>query len=505
MGYTLIIMKVISCLAMVLFVSVVTAQSIKTDRGVYPEPAPPILPPAGGTFVDPVFGTTLLRVTDSLDGADNHQSYSYWPGFNKNAALLYISSVGGTPTLYDFDTVHVSISNKRNLFQSNPVGDGAPNGEDAIWSGLHTNIMLCHTGQKLYSYNVTTNQYTLIRDFSIAYPNIYLWQMSRSMNDSVFAFTYKENVNYTNVGYLDYRASNNHSDTSHLPTLDEVQVDETGDYLVIKTGKSGAGVIKVQILNLHTFAKDYLIDNAPDYAPGHSDNGNGFVIGDDNWNNRFTFRQLSSPHTFYSVMDLNNDWSLGYHASMLADDESWILFSTFVGDTLPGTGVFRDELYQASTDGAQNVRRLCHTHSDFLHQTNSGNQYYGEPRANISRNGKFAVFTSNWGSITRRDAFVLQIPPVIVTDIAEQKNTSFLVSPNPARDQLYLRFPALQQTEKTSITVFDLAGQGLLHQDVFIDPSAPFEFAVSTLSEGIYFIRATNNKGNSVQKFVVVR
>src|SRR3954468_19995714 len=87
------------------------SQSIKTDYGVYPEPTPPVLPAAGGTFTDPVFGTSLLRVTDSNDGADNHQSYSYWPSLNKNSSLLYISNVGGNPTLYDFDTVAFSISN----------------------------------------------------------------------------------------------------------------------------------------------------------------------------------------------------------------------------------------------------------------------------------------------------------------------------------------------------------------------------------------------------------
>jgi hypothetical protein len=460
----------------------INAQSIKTDRGVYPEPSPPVLPPAGGTFTDPVFGTTLLRVTDSLDGADNHQSYSYWPAFNKNATRLYISSVGGMPTLYDFDTLSLSISNKRNLFQSNPPGDGQPNGEDAIWSGNHSNSMLCHTGQKLYSYNLSNNQYTMLHDFSIAYPDIYLWQMSRSINDSVFGFTYKENVNYTNVGYLDYRASDNHSDTSHLSTLDEVQVDKTGDYLVIKTGNSGAGVIKVQILNLHTFIKTNLTDNSPDFAPGHSDNGSGFVIGNDNWNNRYTYRKLSSPHTFYSVIDHYNDWSLGDHASMLADDESWILFSTFVGDTLPCSGVFVDELYQVSTDGTQNLRRLCHTHSDFLHQTTAGNKYYGSPRANISRNGKFAVFTSNWGSISRRDVFVLKIPPIIATGGTEKNTDLFTVYPNPAKDRVYFNLKHINST----IEICNVLGK-LIHSEKTIQDET--EVDLSSQPKGMYFYR----------------
>src|SRR5205823_5436745 len=98
----------------------------------YPEPAPPALPAAGGMLTDPTFGTTLLRVTDANDGTDNHQSYSYWPSFNKNSSLLYISSVGGIPKVYDFDTATFSVSNKRILFQSNPP-DGVPSSEDAIW------------------------------------------------------------------------------------------------------------------------------------------------------------------------------------------------------------------------------------------------------------------------------------------------------------------------------------------------------------------------------------
>ncbi|MFI5148580.1 MAG: T9SS type A sorting domain-containing protein [Bacteroidia bacterium] len=484
--------------------SFLSAQSIKTDRGVYPEPPPPSIPAAGGTFTDPVFGTTLLRITDSLDGPDNHQSYSYWPAFNKNASLLYISSVNGTPTLYDFDTVNQSISNKRNLFLSNPAGDGAPNGEDAIWSGIHTHTMLCHTGQKLYSYDVSSNTYTLIHDFSISYPNVYLWQMSRSINDSVFGFTYKENVNYTNVGYLDYRASNNHSDTSHLPALDEVQVDKSGDYLVIKTGNSGAGVIKVQILNLHTWVKDNLTDNGPDFAPGHSDNGSGAVLGYDNWNNRFTYRRLSSPHTFYSVIDYNNDWSLGDHASFLADDESWILFSTFKGDTLPCSGVFLDELYQASTDGSQQVRRLCHTHSDFLHQAPS-NQYWGMPKACISRNGKFAVFTSNWGSKTRRDVFVLKIPPVIVTGVEQQELLSFTLYPNPVQDRLSITFSEKQPMLSGSLVIYNGLGQDIIRAALAPGSSQTLELSTSALPEGVYWLSICSSGFRSVKKFTIIR
>jgi len=480
--------KLIVCLS---FLNITLfAQSIKTDYGVYPPPPPPTIPPAGSTFVDPTFGTTLLRVTDSNDGNDNHQSYSYWPSMNKNSTLLYISSVGGSPTLYDFDTTAFAISNKRAMFASNPGGDGAPNAEDAIWSGTQQNQMICHTSQKLYSYNTSNNQYTLLHDFSIAYPNIYLAQMSRSINDSVFAFTYKENINYTNVGYITFRASNNLVDTGNLAGLDEVQVDKTGNYLTIKTGNSGSGVVEVIILDILNGNKEYLLDNTPDYSPGHSDNGMGMVIGADNWNNGHTFRTLANPHTHYEVVSYANDWTLGDHVSMLADDESWVLISTYVSNTLPSSGIFADEIYQVATDGSKSVRRLCHTHSDILSQS-GGNAYWSSPRANVSRNGKYAVFTSNWGNTTRMDVFVLQIPAAGSTGLYKDEPAGTALYPNPSAGKIQVEFP-----ENGEIRVRDMYGRTVFTQSA---RAGKAEIDLSGLINGIYFIHS----GKAVHKIIL--
>ncbi|HKP87921.1 MAG TPA: hypothetical protein VJZ26_17595, partial [Blastocatellia bacterium] len=62
-----------------------TAPGVKTDKRAYAEPPPPALPAAGGTFRDPVFGTTIMRVTDERDGPFNVTNYSYYPSFNKDS------------------------------------------------------------------------------------------------------------------------------------------------------------------------------------------------------------------------------------------------------------------------------------------------------------------------------------------------------------------------------------------------------------------------------------
>jgi hypothetical protein len=90
---------------------------------------------------------------------------------------------------------------------------------------------------------------------------------------------------------------------------------------------------------------------------------------------------------------------------MLAANEEWGLVSTFTSNKLPSVGRFTDEIFQLKLDGSRQVRRLLHHHSIYA-------SYYDSPRANISRDGRFVAFTSNWGHAGgRRDLFVARIEP----------------------------------------------------------------------------------------------
>jgi hypothetical protein len=373
--------------------------TVKTDYGVYPEPAPPALPAAGGTFVDPTFGTTIMRLTDANDGVFNVNSYSYWPSINKDSTRLWVITNAGA-MLYSFDSVNFRVSNKRLLFSRLPNGH-TPDDNDATWSGTDADAIICHDGLKLYSYNVVGQVYTLVKDFGSNLPAGDLWQMSMSIDDNTFGFTVK-NANGAVTGYIAFQRSQNSLYNVNAPDIDEVQVDKTGQWLVVKTGHSGAGVVRVQVINLATRVVQNLVDGAPDYAPGHSDVGSGLVIGGDNWRNTLTYRNLATSHTMFSVLDFP-DWGIGAHLSMLADDESWIVMSTFLANDFPSTGVFRNELVQIATDGSKRIRRIAHLHSVYR-------DYWDQPRANVSRDGKFAVFTSNWGATDRRDVFIVRIP-----------------------------------------------------------------------------------------------
>jgi hypothetical protein len=376
---------------------------IKHDYGTYPVPPPPPLPAAGGTVIDPTFGTTIMRLTDANDGPDCVNAYSYWPTFNINNTRLLIHN-GIAPMLYRFDPVNFAIIDKTVWDAPTPIG-GTVGWEDAIWSGSNSNVIYAHDhiGMHLWAYNAATRTYNLIADFtSLYHPGDYLWQMSKSVNnDNVFGFT-RRDKGYNVVGYLVWKRDTNQVIYNVNTTrLDEVQVDKSGRYLVVKTGQQGAGAIEVRVVDLRTLAVENLRDNGPDYAPGHSDNGNRVVVGADNWNNQVTYRTLANPHSFYPLINYGNDWSQDYHVSMLANNEKWILLSSYSGGT---PGPFHDEIYQVATNGSGSVRRLAHHFSIY------GGDYYASPRADISRNGRLIAFTSNWGGRRRKDVFILKIP-----------------------------------------------------------------------------------------------
>ena len=78
--------------------------------------------------------------------------------------------------------------------------------------------------------------------------------------------------------------------------------------------------------------------------------------------------------------------------------------SFYVGNKLRSSGVFQNETIQVATDGSQRVRRLAHPRSVVK-------EYWDSPRPNISRDGRFVIFTSNVARWGQRDAYILKVPP----------------------------------------------------------------------------------------------
>ena len=81
--------------------------------------------------------------------------------------------------------------------------------------------------------------------------------------------------------------------------------------------------------------------------------------------------------------------------------------------------------------------------------------------------------------------------------VPEYAEGDFRVGPNPARDVLSVQAPAGTQVE-----LFDMSGRKLLNNTMIEDV---FSFNVSNFSAGIYFVKMTNGKSETVRKIFIAK
>lgn len=416
-------------------VSQAATEKYITSRQVYPKPPLPRLPPAGGKFRDPVFGTEIMRATDEHDGAAPGLGtyYSHWPTFNcNNTKLLIRKGDSGDAILKDFDPVNFRIGGSRKLPGSLP-GGGGPSWESSIWSNHDPNIIYTFSGyydggMKFYSFNVSSGRFTLIKDFGfLSGGKDFLRQMYMSADDDVFCWLHiRSGVNNGDpIYYLVYRRSTDkvlyhNSCTVYAGGVDEVHVDKSGRWLHVVIPTPQADGTGTRFLNLQTGEFQKLV-KAVDHPPGHGDLGTGTIVGFDNYDDGISLRRLDSVRQFRDVFYFRTgigrnggvaDWTQDFHGTMLADNEDWITIGTYDDPAvnLPDSGIYEDEVLQVSLDGSERIRRICHTRCAIDNHTNTTG-YWAAPKPTISRDGRFIAFTSNWEKSGRYDLFIAHIDP----------------------------------------------------------------------------------------------
>ncbi|HEX8130949.1 MAG TPA: hypothetical protein VF527_17745, partial [Pyrinomonadaceae bacterium] len=384
--------------------------SIKTDRARHSPRGVPTLPRAGGKFTDPVFGTEIMRVTDPATAPKGAgTNYSYWASFNADNTKLLVMDAAAqqSASIYDFDPATFTLGARLPPMPYSPPGNIPVRFDDACWSSEDPDVLYVHQdlGTKIYKYKVSRQTYTLVGDVARILPRGQnIQQMGMAADNDTFSFNKRGGApGYKQLGYAVYRASTNTILFQHSEVVDEVRVDKSGRYLFVNTNEQGVGKIEVRIIDLVTGQVTGLTDDAPDHAPSHYDVGTGMAVGNGNYLVGISARNLATPRTFTKILDLSPEKNYGgFHLSMLADNEGWVLVSFYTPHV---NGVMQGEVVQVATDGSGRVRRLFH------HQA-VGTGYYDSPRANISRDGRFVAFTSNWGVAgERHDMFVARIEP----------------------------------------------------------------------------------------------
>jgi len=394
---------------------------VKTDFRAYPEPPLPKLPKAGGTLVDPTFGTTIMRLTDEKDGKACYTSYANMSAFNRDNTMLFAKCQGKGKVLFRFDPKGFKRLKSEPIFDRNPPDGQRPSWGDAIWSAKERDVIFLHgsKGKKLWSFNVTDRKYALLKDFtSMLPPDGYINELSRSTDDNRFALIFyspkamrddPKKYLRPKIGYCVWQREPDRIVFQREVSgyFDEVEIDKTGEWLLIKTGDKSRkkGTIRARIANLKSGDVEDLEDLRKDvFAPGHSGNGRGTVCGIDNYNNKICLRKMARGSKVLTLLDLKKDWAQGVHVSTLADNEDWAMVNFYTTQKYKRDGLFHNELVLGATDGSGRVRRLVHHRSVVT-------DYIEAPHGNWSRDGKLIVFNSTWGRSGRVDVFILKVPP----------------------------------------------------------------------------------------------
>jgi hypothetical protein len=389
----------------------------------------PVLSATGSKSTDPTFGTEIMRLTDSGNGSTRcANSYSNIPVFNADNTRLAVRCEypsGPVQTLfYTFDAGAFTVGGYTSALLSG----------DATWSGSNANLLYSRSGPGggaglwygtiLESYNVATGTTVPIKNFASALTAGYgLNQMSRSEDDEIFAFTIVDNASLPSsgpitqkfVGFLVWKKTGdqillnqtyvNTSNTTER--VDQVHIDKTGRYLSVQGNAHNGQVWDLQAPAGPSMTQ--LVSGRDAYT--HEDVGHGTVLSACGTGPGVCYRPLSRPDTAPTILPFSNWNQANLHFTMLADNEGWGLATNAHSDpatpysvTLP----FHGEIFQVATDGSGRVRRIVHTNTN-----PNAADYWRYALGNLSRDGRFVAWTSDWGGYpgARADVYLAKIDP----------------------------------------------------------------------------------------------
>ena len=242
----------------------------------------------------------------------------------------------------------------------------------------------------------------------------------------------RDNATYESLGCLVYNENSAlFSFFAKTGAYDECQLDKSGRWLVIKEQLDDAYDVDNVIVDLLTGQQATLMDQAG--APGHSDTGFGYMVGNDNWYSVpgavrvWTFSQpfpSSQPGTppqgllVYRTTDWAADIGNLSHVNAtpgVASTEQFVCGGNARREQLPRN----NEIVCFRLDGSLQVVVVAPVMTD-LNAPGGVDDYRKQPKGNLDVTGQYFIWTSNVGG-SRLDAFIVKVP------------TGLLAAPGPSQ------------------------------------------------------------------------
>lgn len=436
-----------------------------TDRVARPKPPLPALGSAGFAFNDPTFGSKIVRVTDgqTRPGLVNRSfrvpSNAHTAAWNTTATLFFVISNDGTLIPYHFDASTMTASRL----------PSAPNENGGLTLTFYTepqfslvdpNVIYGGGGSNnrtILSYNFSTGVYSTIvnlDDIVGGLANTYIGTVTTGGVPNELLLTFfgggVQDAHYYALlqpiaGGPSKLLNTVASTINGVPTstvlnfhIHAMQIDKSGRYVFIYP--SGADLAAPRLASqvyLWDTATDAIMALTPNMHPaGHDAAGFGVWVNQDccttsAWDAaQWQFRWLSSP---LQTSDLISP-ILTPQEIYMADHTTWnnaqpdrlvpVISSTYrYGSNTAPWRAWDDEIIAIDTTSGVGgtVWRFAHHRSNVGSDSNPQQPYFWyEPIANISPDGKWVLFTSNWEKTlgtdssegtARQDVFLVQLTP----------------------------------------------------------------------------------------------
>ena len=397
-----LVAKWLTILSISLVVMPVSADfnKLRTGHDIY-IPTESKMPELHKGYIDPVFGTNILRITSpsQVKGLTRiRHYYSKSNPFNADESRAIMFGSDGSKWLYDTKTWEPLGSLK--IISSDPEIQWHPTEPDIFY---HMDFVKNSSDVRgFYKYNIKTNDKVLLRDFSNYDTARGRLEGNLDKNGRYYALIgYKDKKREIFVYDINTNTVSKTLSVTERMAGDWISVSPSGKYVVMMGGgRSRIYDIKMNLLHelpkgtyghadlcIGSKAEDHMVFDGADYQLDGNRNINIVNLKTGKITKLVRIGWRSTPHV----------------SCRNFDKPGWALISTQGPDKKYPNHDF--EIFWVRMDNSGEVRRVAHHHSS---RENGG--YFAEQHAVTNRSGSKIIFTSNWGKGSISDFLITNNP-----------------------------------------------------------------------------------------------
>ncbi|MGA9041773.1 MAG: hypothetical protein WB421_14670 [Terriglobales bacterium] len=417
----------------------------RTDRKVEPYPAtPPKIGPAGSSVTDPNFGTRILRVTDNKTdskrdgGALMTPSSAEQNSWNSTSTRFYVETSGGQYLLYDFDPATMTAHQSHSL--------GTAWGGEPQFGYTQPNMMYGFgpRSTEFQQYDASNDKVTILHNITSCVKleaddighSITVSADDNRMetgvgpkqgeNYIVYIYDRQKGCRWYNTKTGEIGGKWGPTGTTPMPdrfTIHNVRMSKSGKYVYVARANPQPRhhwvIWEVDTMNVVI---------CPSECSGHRALGYSHLLGPSGQSHPMDLlirplNNLEESRQLIPGLGRTDGYWYDQHFSWNnanPDDTNPICLSTYrpSNPDTPGTplavdGPWENEVLCVATDGKDSkVWRFAHTFST------AKNGFWSTPRGNVSPDGRFFMFTSDWedqlgetpnGKKYRTDVFIIEL------------------------------------------------------------------------------------------------